>query len=172
MNRIGIIRSILNVALIILVQVIVFKGLVLFGSAFCFIYLLLFLLLPKDVNPMLQVLLGFSVGLIVDTFYNTPGIHASVSTLMMLVRPYWMNVLTPSGGYDIGAKMNVNAQGIQWFMSYSVPLILLHHMLLFLIESAGFNNFGATFMKGLYSTFFTFTVVAIIQYLFFKKGRY
>ncbi len=121
---------------------------------------------------MVQVLFGFLVGLSIDTFYNTPGMHASVSTLVMSVRPYWMKVLTPSGGYDIGAKININTQGINWFMSYSLPLIFLHHLLLFLIEAAGFNRFGSTVLKGVYSTFFTFTIVVIIQYLFFKKVRF
>lgn len=172
MNRIGIIQGVFIFTAIIVVQAVVFKGLVLFGTAFCFIYLIIFLLLPKDVNPMLQLLLGFGTGLVVDTFYNTPGIHAFVSTFSMFVRPFWIKALTPSGGYDMGAQMNINAQGLRWFISYAVPFILLHCILLLFIEAGGFHLFWRSLAKALYSTFFTFIVIITIQYLFFKKERY
>lgn len=158
--------------MIILAQVVLFKGLVLFGVGFCFIYLIVFLLLPKDVSPILQLLLGFTTGLIIDTFYNSPGIHALVSTFMMYLRPYWITVLTPSGGYDIGTKMNVKAQGVQWFTSYALPLIFAHHLILFFVEASGFRLFWLTLSKAFYSSLFTFIVVIIVQYLFTKRSRY
>ena len=158
--------------MIILAQVVLFKGLVLFGVGFCFIYLIVFLLLPKDVSPILQLLLGFTTGLIIDTFYNSPGIHALVSTFMMYLRPYWITVLTPSGGYDIGTKMNVKAQGVQWFTSYALPLIFAHYLILFFVEASGFRLFWLTLSKAFYSSLFTFIVVIIVQYLFTKRSRY
>lgn len=171
MNRFNVFGGFFRAIIIILAQVLLFKNLVLFDSAFCFAYILIFLMLPIDTNPIVQLLVGFVVGIIVDTFYNTLGIHAAASVLLVYIRIYWSKVMTPSGGYDSGPKINVRTQGLGWFLTYTYPLVLAHAVLLLFIEASGFGLFWQTLSKALYTSVFTLIVILIIQYLFYKRMK-
>ncbi len=157
--------------LIFLVQVLVLKDIVLYGYAFCFLYVFLILLLPMDMNPLAQLISAFVIGILVDVFYNTPGLHASACVLMVFLKVYWLQIMTPSGGYDSGARINVRTQGLQWFLGYSFPLILAHSLVLFFVEASGFSMFWSTLGKAFYSALFTLVMILIVQYLFYKKVR-
>ena len=171
MNRFNVFGGLFRAILLILAQAILFKNLVLFDSAFCFAYILIFLMLPMDTNPIVQLVVGFVVGIIVDTFYNTLGIHAAASVLLVYVRIYWSRVMTPSGGYDSGPRINVRTQGLGWFLTYTYPLVFVHILLLLFIEAAGFGLFWQTLTKVFYSSVFTLIIILIIQYLFYKKMK-
>lgn len=171
MKGISVFGGLIRVLALVLAQVVLFKGLVLFDQAFCFAYILIFLLLPMDTNPLLQLVLGFVIGLSVDAFYHTLGVHAAACVLLSYVRFYWSQFMTPNGGYDAGPRINVRTQGLEWFLTYAYPLILVHSLLLFFIEAGGFGLFWLTLSKAFYSSIFTLVVVIIIQYLFYKKMK-
>ncbi|MEP2026473.1 MAG: Rod shape-determining protein MreD [Reichenbachiella sp.] len=171
MNRFNVFGGFFRAILLILAQVILFKNLVLFDSAFCFGYILIFLMLPMDTNPIVQLLVGFVVGIIIDSFYNTLGIHAAASVLLVYVKIYWSKVMTPSGGYDSGPKINLRTQGLGWFVTFIFPLVFVHILALLFIEAAGFGLFWQTLTKVFYSSVFTLVILLIIQYLFYKKVK-
>ncbi|NJM94722.1 MAG: hypothetical protein HC842_08725 [Cytophagales bacterium] len=86
-------NQILNFLGTVLAQVFIFKEMVLFGKAFCFIYLLFLLLLPFEVGPVLLMLIGLGTGLLVDLFYDSWGIHAAASVFVMFLRWQWLRLL-------------------------------------------------------------------------------
>lgn len=163
------IQGILGSVMLILIQGLVLKGVVVYDYAFCFAYVMLVLMMPLEASPVIQLVIGFTIGLIIDAFYNTIGMHASATVLMTFAKIYWIKVLTPSGGYDIGTRVNMRTQGFQWFFIYAFPLIIVHAFVLLFVEAGGFNLFGPTLLKGLYSSVFTMVMVLILQYLFYKK---
>ena len=171
MNKLGTIGLVLIGLAVLLVQVTMLRELVLFGKAFCFFYLFVFFIVPVDTNRLLQLFLGFSVGLLVDMFYSTQGVHAAASVFLMFVRPYWLNILSPGTGYGAAVRINIRSQGLQWFLTFTYPLILVHGILLFFVEAFGFENFWITIAKAFYSSLFTMVVIVLIQYLFLKKER-
>ena len=71
MNSNRIFISILGFILFLMAQVLLLKNLVLFGSAFCFLYVLYILLLPVDLKIIPTLLIAFVLGLGVDFFYDT-----------------------------------------------------------------------------------------------------
>ncbi len=172
MLRANIIGDVLKYVLIVLAQVLIFKDMVLFGQSFCFFYILILLLVPKETNPILLLLLGFVTGLIVDSFYNTQGMHAMVSTFIMFIRPFMIQINTPSGGFDKGTKFNLRAKGLQWFIIYAFPIIMIHHIILFNIEAANISYFWSAINKAFFSSLFTLSVVVIVQYVFIEKEKY
>ncbi|MGL1885279.1 MAG: Rod shape-determining protein MreD [Reichenbachiella sp.] len=165
----SLISSILGVILLVLAQVTLFKNMVLFDEAFCFAYVMIFLLIPVDTGSLIQLLIAFVVGLVIDTFYNTMGMHAAASVVFVFIKIYWIPIMTPSGGYDAGSRVNLRNQGLQWFLTLSYPLILIHSIVLLFIEFGGFDMFYFTLLKAFYSSLFTMLMVMIIQYLFYRK---
>lgn len=152
-------------------QILLAKNLVLFDKAFCFVYVAFLLLLPFEVGPLLLMGIGFLTGMVIDVFYDSLGIHAAACVLIMYARPYWKNLITPRGGYEIGMEPTLKLMKFEWFATYALPLILVHHLALFFIEAGGLHMFFFTFAKVLFSTVFTFISVIIIQYLFYTSKR-
>jgi len=170
MNRLSISQIILFF-IYVLYQVMILQNVVLFHTAFCFLYVLYLLILPVESNPMMLMGIGFLMGFAVDMFYESIGLHAFASVTVMYLRNYWLNSLIPQGGYDSSSVPTLAMNGMQWFLIYAVPLIFLHHALLFFLEAGGLNMFFFTLWKVLTSTLFTTIVILIAQLLFPGRRR-
>jgi rod shape-determining protein MreD len=168
MSRFSIL-SIISFFIYLFYQVLILQNVVLWHTAFCFLYVAYLLVLPVETNPLLLMGIGFLMGFTVDLFYESIGQHAFACVLIMYVRNYWLNNLTPQGGYDSGAVPSL-AYGAQWFVVYITPMLFLHHVVLFYIEAGGFGMFWFTLWKAITSTFFTLFVILIAQFLF-PSGR-
>lgn len=164
--------QIISFFLYILLQGLVLQNAVLFDKAFCFAYVAFLICLPVDIGILGLLVIGFLMGLGVDIFYDSLGMHAASSVFIMFIRNSWLNVITPQGGYDVGSTPTVDLNGWQWFLIYSIPLLFVHHAALLFIEASSMKLFGFTLLKVLMSTIFSAVVILIIQYLFFRNKRY
>jgi hypothetical protein len=147
-----------------------FKNLVLFNSGFCFLYVAFILLMPIETSNLFLMIAGFAIGFTVDVFYNSLGLHACTMVFVAYLRNYWLSTITPQGGYDLGSMPNLPSQGLQWFLVYTMPLVFIHHLTLFLVESAG-TLFWYSMLKAISSLFFTMTIIVILQYLLPQRSR-
>lgn len=154
-----------------LVQVLLLKNVVLFNTAFCFLYVAFILLLPIETNNLLLMLAGFLLGFTIDIFYDSLGLHAFSLVLVGYVRNYWLATITPQSGYDSGVEPTLSDNGLQWFLVYTIPLIFIHHFTLFFVEATGFSMFWFTMLKIITSLLFTLTVVLILQYVSLDRKR-
>lgn len=154
-----------------LIQIIFLKNLALFGVAFCFLYLLGILNLPITISHVPLILISFGLGLIVDIFYDTIGIHTASATLLSFLRPYWLKAISPTGGYDDSAKPNLPEMGVVWYMSYSLPLIFAFSLVFFTADQWGTEGLFGVLYKSFLSSIFTVVLAIIVQLLFFKRRR-
>lgn len=170
MSRINIIQ-IIAFFIYLFYQVLILKNIVLFNTAFCFLYVAYLFFLPVEANPVFLMFAGFLMGFAIDIFYDSLGLHAFSCVLVMYVRNYWLTLITPQGGYDSSATPSIAINGMQWFLVYTIPLVFLHHSVLFFVEAGGFGMFWFTLWKIVTSTLFTTIVTVIVQFLF-PSGRY
>lgn len=170
MNRSGILPVFYFVAYL-LVQVMLFKQVVFFDTAFCFLYIAFILLLPIETNPLVLMLVGFLLGFSIDIFYDSLGLHAMSLVLVSYMRNYLLAAITPQGGYDAGEGPTMASNGLQWFLVYSIPLVFVHHAVLFFVEAGGFGTFWFTMQKIVTSLLFTVSVMLFLQYLSFDRRR-
>lgn len=155
----------LRFAVLVLLQVVVFNNIGLYNMVNPYVYVLFVLLLPLETPLYLLLSLSFLMGLSIDIFSNTGGMHAAASTLMAFVRPLILLIITPRGGYEHQPVPNLRNMGIQWFLTYSTILVLVHHLLLFQLEVFRINEFLITFTRSILSTIFTLVLIFISQYL-------
>ncbi len=157
--------------LLLSVQVLLLKNLALFGVAFCFIYLLAILLLPISIRTIPLMIIAFFMGLSVDIFYETIGMHAAAATLLAFLRNFWLKTVSPSGGYDEGSIPSIRSQSMSWFITYSFPLFFAFSMLLFSVDFWGTGNWLNVLNKSFFSSIFTLILAIIVQLLFFPRRR-
>lgn len=171
MSSIRIISLAVAGILYFLAQVLILKNLVLFGVAFCFLYLMFIILLPMEVKTIPSLLISFVLGLGVDMFYDTMGIHTSALLVVGFVRSRWLRMLVSSGTFDEDMQPTVVNMGLQWFLSYSLPLVLIHHLVFFYVESLGTGLFFDSLQKIIASVIFVTIMSIIVQLLFYRRRR-
>ena len=162
--RIGILQVLLFFVYL-MAQVLLFKRLVLFNTSFCFLYVGFILLLPNETNNLVLMLIAFLLGFCVDIFYDSLGLHAFALVMVAYLRNYWLNAITPQGGYDSNMSPSLALNGLQWFLVYSLPLVFVHHAVLFFVEAGGFGLFWFTMLKIIASLLFTTSILVMLQYL-------
>ncbi len=170
MNRSGIF-SVVYFFLYLVAQVMLFKQLVLFNTAFCFLYVAFILFLPIETNSLLLMFVAFLLGITIDIFYDSLGLHALSLVLVAYIRNFWLATITPQGGYDAGQGPTLAVNGLQWFVVYVLPLIFIHHVVLFFAEAGGFGVFWYTMSKVISSMAFTMTAILLMQYFSFDRKR-
>jgi rod shape-determining protein MreD len=165
----SIIRFGLIFILLILLQVLLFNNIQFSGYVNPYVYILFILLLPIDIPAWLLLLLSFTLGIIIDFFSGSPGIHTSATVLAGFVRPYVIRVVSPRDGYEMGSHPSMKNYGFKWFLSYTLLIVLIHHTTLFYFEVFRFADFFRTFLRVILSTIFSMTFILLIEY--YRRGK-
>lgn len=155
----------------LIIQVLFLKNLVIFGIAFCFIYVLFILLLPMEMKTIPMMLIAFVLGMGLDIFYDTLGIHTACLVFIAFIRNFWLKLLTPTGGYDENQSPSLLNMGFGWFSYYSLPLFFLHHVLFFYIENLGTGLISLVIQKTVASVVFVYVMSIIVQLMFYRRKR-
>lgn len=151
------------------IQIIFLKNVALFGMSFCFLFLLGILNLPITIPQIPLLLVCFGLGLSIDIFYDTLGINTAAVTFMGFLRPYWLKVISPTGGYDESNSPVLSEMGISWYLSYSFPLVLGFCFVFFAADQWGTRGVDGIIAKSLASSIFTVISLLITQLLFFER---
>lgn len=119
--------------ILLMIQILIFDQIHFLGIFIPLIYIYAILRLPTDMPVNAVLLVSFATGMIMDIFSNTPGMHTFSTTLMGALRYPVLRLFVLKE--DLGSR-NVS---VSWlggtFWKYSVLLVLIHHISLFLIES-------------------------------------
>ncbi|WP_395617466.1 hypothetical protein [Aquirufa sp.] len=157
------------VVLSIVVQLLFLRDLALFYYGFCFIYLWALIKAPIETPPLYLILGGFVLGWLLDTFYNTHGMHAFSTVLIAWLRPTFFKILTPANGYDERSSISLEEMKWMWFYPYLALMLFTHHVVLFLLEASDASLFGLSLLKALLSTLLGIAVFTLLE--LFNKGK-
>jgi len=167
---IEIIRNSVRFVLLVLLQVILVQNINLGAYIILFPYVLFVLMLPFEANKHLVLFVSFLLGVVIDFFYDSSGIHTSACTLIGFVRPYVLKYIAPRDGYDIGVSPVVQDMGLEWFIRYAGTLIILHHLFVFYLEIFRFNEFFGTLLRVVLSSIGTFGMIYALQLIFVSNA--
>jgi len=162
-------RNIIRLAVLVLLQVFIINNIQISSMINPYFYVIFILLLPFETPGWLLLLSAFGLGIVVDLFMNTPGLHAASCVFMAALRPQVLNMISPRDGYDQGSFPRLSYYGFGWFLRYSVILVFAHHLVLFFIEVFRFSNFVETLLKAALSTLLSVVLIMISQYFIYRK---
>ena len=130
----NLIRGLLYFVVLVLIQVLILNNIHFLRIATPFLYLYFIVKMPVGSSRDLVVLFSFLIGLVIDVFSNTPGMHAAACTLVGFIREPLIRFYT---GKDLpdGIYPSYKAFGYGGFFRYVLSLVVIHHVTLFLIES-------------------------------------
>jgi hypothetical protein len=130
-----------------------------------YLYVLFIISLPFDTPAWATLLLGFALGMTMDFFSSTPGMHTSACVVMAYARTWMLRLLEPRDGYDTGKRPTVQHMGIRWYMTFAGVLVLVHHLWLFFVEVYRFDDFLSTLLRALMSATTTLLLCLLAQAL-------
>lgn len=143
---------------LLLLQVLVFNHVHIFGYATPMPYIYFLLILPSDTPRWLYVVLGFVLGLLIDLFTNTPGLTAGATCLLGLLIPLFLHIFVSTDNAD--ETFEPSHKTMEWspFVKYAFCAVLLHCTAFFIIESFSFfdwqvlliNMAGSTVLSTLF----------------------
>ncbi|MDR1723124.1 MAG: rod shape-determining protein MreD [Tannerella sp.] len=147
----------------ILLQVLVANNIHLFGYATPFVYLCAIFKLPFDMSRSKVISLSFFLGLLIDIFSNTFGIHAAACSFMGLMRMPVMKGFVDVREIPEGSIPSFRLFGYGRYIRYILLLVAIHHIALFLIESFGFFRPALMLIRMFSSILFTSILLLVIE---------
>ncbi len=174
MNNISI-RHIIRAFILLLLQVLVLKRIGLGNSWLwqhgdIFIYPVIVLLLPFRVSRHYVILAGFLIGLLIDMFYDTLGVHAFALTGMAYARGLLLRYLEPRGGYQLSMSPTIFSMGINWILAFTSFSLLIHAFLYYTAEVFTFVYIGQILLKTVITLILSFLVIMGFHLLFNPKS--
>ena len=145
------------------------KNITLYNLATPYLYILFIMLLPFDTPNVLLFILAFLMGLTIDAFYDTPGLHAAASVVLALVRILFISITVQKEGFDNEPEPTLSIMGFRWFFTYALVLTLFHHFFLFNLEVFRISDIRYTLSRFVLSSLFTVFLMLVIGLLFFRR---
>ena len=164
-------RYLISFTLLVFLQVFILNNIQFSGYINPYIYILFILVLPFETPNWALLIIAFLLGLTIDIFSSTIGMHCSATVLMAFMRPYILKVMSPRDGYESETSPQLKHYCTAWFIKYSAILIFIHHFVLFYVEVFRFSSFFTTFVRVVLSSIFTIILVLISQYFYRKEIR-
>jgi len=157
--------------LFVLFQVLILNNLEPGFGLYAMIYPLFIFMLPFQMGTVPLMLLSFAFGLVIDSFSNTFGLHASSAVVMAFFRPIIFKWLSPRDGYETVEAVNVYSMGGRWFLYAYGTLLLIHHTWFFAIESFKLNEFIWILLKIAISVPSSFLLSLLVQFIFISNKK-
>ena len=160
--------NIFRFILLLALQVIIFSRLNLFGFLNPYPYILFILLYPVNGNKAGLLLSSFLLGLMVDMFTDSGGVHATACVTLAYLRPTFFKF---SFGLSYEYQtVKINERLSPERFSFILISIVTHHLILYLLEVFRFSLILDVLIRTLLTTIFTLTLSIIIIYLI-KPGK-
>ncbi|MBN1414534.1 MAG: rod shape-determining protein MreD [Bacteroidales bacterium] len=154
---------------LLLLQLLVFDNIQFSGFINPYVYVLFLLLLPFNFSRSLMLILALVMGLILDMFSGTPGVHTTSTVLIAFIRPGVLNLIAPHDGYEANTLPRITYMGLEWFIKYTLIIVFIHHLVLFYIEVFSFSHFFHTLLKVVLSSSFSCVFIVLSQFFVFRK---
>lgn len=159
--------NIVRFVVLVFLQVLLLDNINLAGYINPYLYIYFIIMFPLDGNKTLLIFLSFLLGLSVDIFEDSGGVHAAACSFIAYIRPL---VLKYSFGlsYEYNSVKIARATAAEQF-TYIASLVILHHFVMFFLEIFSFNHILLLLKTTLFSGLFTIILVFCTLILFHRK---
>ena len=153
-----------------LLQVFVLNNVLLFGYVNPYVYISFIFLFPFKKNRFPILTAAFSLGLLIDFFSNSGGIHAFATLFIAFVRLYFFKMVFQKNETDFDF-FSLNQEAFGKTFNFTVILTVIHHFILFSLINFSFQNFSSVITNTLLSSVFTLMLYFLGSFIFSSKQQ-
>lgn len=168
MNSVFSIHTIRFVSLVF-IQVLILNHINFLGYINPYVYILFIALFPVKNNRAVLLLLSFLLGITIDMFLDTGGIHAGACVFIAYIRP----VILKSSFGMIYEHQTIRFDAVEFGskLTYFTLIATLHHIILFSLEIFSISKILLILQKTLFSSIFTILLSVVITIIFSRKSK-
>ena len=146
-------RNIMRFVLLAGLQVAILNNINFLGYINPYVYILFIMLFPIKNNRTLFIFVSFLLGLTIDIFSDSGGIHAAACVSIAYVRPV---ILKFSFG-TVYEYQTIKFDTVEFSSKfiYIIIMTVIHHFILFSLEIFNISKVILTLQKTLFSSIFT-----------------
>ena len=133
----NLVKILIYFVLFVSIQVLILNNIHLFRIATPFLYVYVIIKTPVNVSRSTMIIVSFLLGIVIDMFSNTLGMHAAACSLAGMIRNPLIFTFSEKELTE-NTLPSYRTLGVGAFMKYVISLVALHHITLFLIESISF----------------------------------
>jgi len=149
--------------ILILAQVAIFNNLNFIGYLNPYPYILFIILYPVNANKNGLILASFFLGLTMDMFSNSGGVHTTACLTLAFLRPSFFRF---SFGLSYEYQtIKISDRFSPGRFSFILTSVITHHLILFILEIFKFSFIFDILLRTLVSTIFTLVLCIIIIYI-------
>ena len=168
MNNSAILINILRFISLVLLQVLLLNHINFLGYVNPYLYILFIIVFPLDGNRSLLIFLSFLLGLSIDLFGDSGGIHAGASVVIAYMRSLMLKF---SFGVSYEYNMiKINKAPFIELMTYISLMVLVHHLVLFTLEIFSLSHILLLLKSTLFSGIFSVVLIFCTLLLFSRKS--
>ncbi|WP_339920594.1 rod shape-determining protein MreD [uncultured Flavobacterium sp.] len=161
--------NIFRFILLLAVQIVIFNNMNFLGFIMPLPYMLFIILYPVNGNRAGLLLASFLLGLTMDVFSNSGGVHAASCLTLAYLRP---SIFKFSFGISYEYQtIKLNDVLTPERFSFILISVIVHHFTLFILEAFQVSFFWDILIRTLLSTVFTIISCIIIIYLIKPNKR-
>lgn len=155
--------------LLLAAQVLLFNRIDLFGYVNPFPYVLFIILYPVNGNKTGLLVASFLLGLLLDMFWNSGGVHAAACVILAYYRPV---IFKFSFGLSYEYQtVKLNDVLTPERFSFILIAVVIHHFVLFILEVFKISFVWNILLRTVLSTFFTILTCILIIYIIKPSKR-
>lgn len=133
------INGIATFIILCLVQSLVLNHIHIFGFATPLLYIYMVVQFRRNYPKWGILLWCFLLGMVIDTFSNTPGVTSASLLVTGAIQPYFFNMfLQQDSAEDL--RPSIASMGFAKYLFFILVLVLLHCILFFTLETFNFFN--------------------------------
>ncbi|NRD23132.1 rod shape-determining protein MreD [Winogradskyella litoriviva] len=168
MNNVISINTIRFVVLLLL-QVLICNQIDFFGFINPYIYIIFIFLFPIKDERLLLLLTSFLLGMLIDLFSDSGGVHAAAAVSLAYVRPILLK--SSFGMLYEHHSIKFSTTDIGSLITYITFGTIIHHFILFSLEIFNISNILLILQKTLFSSIFTIILSILIIILFSRNKK-
>ena len=154
---------------LLLVQVVVCNNINFLGYINPYIYIVFIFLFPIRDSRIVLLLVSFLLGMLVDMFSDSGGVHAAAAVTLAYARPLLLKM--SFGMLYEHQSVKFSNTDIDSLITYVGLGTLLHHFILFSLEVFNITNILLILKKTLFSGIFTIILSILIIVLFSRNKK-
>ena len=160
--------SLLFVGLLLL-QVLILNNILFLNHINPYLYIGFVFIFPFKKNKFPILIASFLLGLFVDIFSNSGGIHAFATLCTAFIRTSIFSLFfqKTEADYDF---FSLKEESFGKVFNFTVTLTIIHHFILFALINFSFKNISSVFVNTISSTIFTLTLYFLGSFIF-NRGK-
>jgi rod shape-determining protein MreD len=164
----NLIQNIIWFIVLIILQVLIFNNINLFGYINPLFYIIFIFYFPLKKEKTSLLLFSFFLGLSIDFFSDTGGINTAATLFIAYFRLPILSTILGKSDFDY-LLFNIRSLSFAKSFWYILSLTFIHHLIVFTLDFFSLNEFGSILMKTISTTTFSLSLIFLAIILFTKR---